>query len=1621
MATMKISEIPEEFGKKLGTHMKAYLGSVIPGLLDGEYAGEKGVFKLSLEKATFLNTEGSLNAYIFKDGNDAVFCIIPKIEDKTFAGYFPQMVPKSPWLTEPETKLGFPNLPAIKVTAIKWYYLYATQDESIDKLWKSIAATTGSDEGLLPKLRIVSREDKPVDDAEGWRGGLFYTGELPNIPESDMIPEFAKSGWDFIKGKVVLQGCIYRTPILPHLTLQIPILNSQKPFNGDAIEAFDLGIVFSSPLMAVKQAEQPKSDRKKQPAKQKREIGLAGAIAFKGKKELDITGRWALDDDAFFIKVNCTLADLKSYLDKSGIIDEVKITEVEAGVIFKISKTEKVLESLTFDAGIKNLSIIEDIITIEHANLTSTVNHPGKINLVTAWFSGAARLGKGSVQLLCDGKYPKGEYRLYLDPDPKKQLYLTDIVNIFDKNTGFESSKAITKLSGKYDSATKYFTLEMAIADGTRLTMDNDPAASVGFTLNSLNVGIYGKDNYVFKLKADFSYFINPDRELKFIGSAEYDKGWRLTAGYKGTVKLKEIIDSFKLGEAPGELNAVAFKQLDFVYDKHTDAKINIKGFAGEIAVTIYSLPVNMLLKVQKINDITNFSGEFSTEIESKPTRFKVKFIKKAQDYTLGLQLIFNIAGVDIYLQATREKIGKDALTNNLFKGSTRGLSVSLSDLLTEYINAPFGDLLPDGFLPELILNDIFVSYDGATKQTDIVGQASVAGKDIRIFIQRYIDKDKKTIYAFGVDTDVDCLGQLPLVGEELKGVNFSNVGFVYTSVAGDFKLPILGKPENEGDMSLIEFPEKATGYNAGITLTGSINLPTQDEPIVIVLPVSKQTKQYLMLGADSIYTLTEGPKSFDPAVKWVNVNKKMGPLALNKLGFKFEGGRLSLLISGAVSLADLSVNVEGLGLSFSPAKLIHGQNIEPQFNLDGLGLALKKDPLEISGMLLCAPTQKGEALSFYGGAQISTSGFSIKGIGAYATLTDKSTSLFIYGLYNGPIGGPSFFFVTGIAAGFGYNRTIRVPKLDEVKKFPLVAMALSPPNEQKSLMQILDDLVTNQWIPSSPGDYWLALGIKFTSFNIIESFVLVTAKFGNKLEFAIMGLSLLKWPGKGTPIVYIELALLAKFGPDSDVIAITGMLTDNSYILNKNCKLTGGFAFYTWISGPHEGDFVITLGGYKAGYDKPAHYPSVDRLALNWKFSDELSLSGEMYFALTPKEIMAGGKWEIAYNLSFLSARVIIWADMIIKWAPFEYYMSAGIIVRIEANIKILFIHIHFKLQLACVVQIWGPPFAGELYVDWSIFSFTIGFGGGARKEAQPLVWNTAGKNGVGEGFQESFVPKKDGQPCILDARIVKGIVDQTDLPADDKKADADKLPKAGQANTNAPDTTYVNGYDIVIAIDSFFPLHTIKVAEASQANKLLKSGEVPKFKELDGNTLMEVAGADVPLTIANKTEDIGIKPMQVDKLEAKLNVWLMRGDTLITNNITIIGSAKGVNNALWGKVGVNGPDVIPNALTGVKLHAVEDFDRSIEGVELDKYEVKDPEKALARISRDEPEPLVVDKVAEINTVLKGNRAAEEVKRLKKIGFNLQIPDEIAFDDTLYNVPDYMASIGQMLPKNIM
>ena len=59
---------------------------------------------------------------------------------------------------------------------------------------------------------------------------------------------------------------------------------------------------------------------------------------------------------------------------------------------------------------------------------------------------------------------------------------------------------------------------------------------------------------------------------------------------------------------------------------------------------------------------------------------------------------------------------------------------------------------------------------------------------------------------------------------------------------------------------------------------------------------------------------------------------------------------------------------------------------------------------------------------------------FSIGAIGAYGRTKQGESSFFIFGAFTGILGGPPCFVVQGIAAGFGYNRTIALPEIDKVR-----------------------------------------------------------------------------------------------------------------------------------------------------------------------------------------------------------------------------------------------------------------------------------------------------------------------------------------------------------------------------------------------------------------------------------------------------------------------------------------------------------------------------------------------------------------------------------------------------------
>ena len=156
--------------------------------------------------------------------------------------------------------------------------------------------------------------------------------------------------------------------------------------------------------------------------------------------------------------------------------------------------------------------------------------------------------------------------------------------------------------------------------------------------------------------------------------------------------------------------------------------------------------------------------------------------------------------------------------------------------------------------------------------------------------------------------------------------------------------------------------------------------------------------------------------------------------------------------------------------------------------------------------------------------------------------------SFFIFGAFTGILGGPPCFVVEGIAAGFGYNRAIVLPEIEEVRSFPLVSLVLAP--SPGSSTKMLEELGKKDRFPPT-----------------VEAFALATVQFGTRLEIGLLGVATMQQPPKpAPPFVSVELALKVRFAPDEGVLSVQAVLTENSYLFDRSCRLTGGFAFVVWF-----------------------------------------------------------------------------------------------------------------------------------------------------------------------------------------------------------------------------------------------------------------------------------------------------------------------------------------------------------------------------------------------------------------------------------------------------------------------
>ncbi|MBO3457951.1 hypothetical protein G4P69_04360 [Aetokthonos hydrillicola CCALA 1050] len=650
------------------------------------------------------------------------------------------------------------------------------------------------------------------------------------------------------------------------------------------------------------------------------------------------------------------------------------------------------------------------------------------------------------------------------------------------------------------------------------------------------------------------------------------------------------------------------------------------------------------------------------------------------------------------------------------------------------------------------------IGYIAPNLQNDIPEGLEISLKDaLFAYSQKKIQATTLTNFLFGLNIGSGInLSNLPLVGQQFPPNQTIKLSLQVLVSKSDFttdEIKNLNKLYPEGGISL----PQDQAITSRLSLATLIQLGNETQQLQLPVAINQTTGQ-LQTTTPSINT----PSSQD-TTQWFKLQKSFGAVHFERIGLNYKDSRIWVLLDAGFSLAGLSLSLDGLSVNSPLTKF------EPQFDLKGLGIDYKGgDTLEIGGAFLRQQvTQNGITYDEYNGAAVIK--FNVKGkalnlsaIGSYSYI-EGHPSLFIYALLNYPIGGPSFFFVTGLAAGFGYNRALKIPTIDQVATFPLVAEAISPPQTSTSNLdkatQLTQELTKlQQYIPPETGQIFLAVGVKFTSFKTIDSFVLLTVAFGNRFELNILGLSTLIAPPQAgaTPVAEVQLALKASFLPEEGFLGINAQLTPNSYILSKACHLTGGFAFYSWFApNEHEGDFVLTLGGYHPRFQVPEHYPKVPPLALNWQVNNELQIKADAYFALTASAIMAGGHLQATWNSGALSAWFNAGADFLMSWKPYHYDISIYIDMGVSYTFE-FFGTQHITIELGADLHIWGPEFSGLAQIHLWIISFDVRFGSNASQAPTPIDWST---------FKTSFLP---GNNDICSIAVKDGLV--TKVNQDDK-----------------------------------------------------------------------------------------------------------------------------------------------------------------------------------------------------------------------------------------------------------
>ncbi|WP_050503084.1 DUF6603 domain-containing protein [Streptomyces monomycini] len=660
-----------------------------------------------------------------------------------------------------------------------------------------------------------------------------------------------------------------------------------------------------------------------------------------------------------------------------------------------------------------------------------------------------------------------------------------------------------------------------------------------------------------------------------------------------------------------------------------------------------------------------------------------------------------------------------------------------------------------------------------------------------------------------------------------------------------------LAAPDGIASTTVPAFPEQAP--DAGLCLTLAYTFGGDGQPPLFLEIWNRR-------GGGNLRARRAGP-----ADAGRDLDLAVGPLRLKRLAVGYTAPQVFLAFDATLQVGPVEFALLGLGIAVDADLATAGARPV----LSGATLRMDQPPLSIAGAFENRP-DPDFAVLLGGSVEVEAGFFAMTALGTYARSIDGWSSVFLFGEAGGAgdvaLFGPPAFTVTGLSGGFGVNSDLRLPAVDEVGTFPLVRrLTGSGAPSPQDILELL--MGPEAWLKPAPGSYWAAVGVQFTSFRFIQSRALAVVTFGKDLAVMLLGRTTVTFPRNAQPgrkvQARLNIDLRLAYEDRKGLLSMDVAVADGSFLFHESARLTGGIAVHIWTGGPNQGDFAITAGGYHPSCNVPAHYPRPARMGFIWSPDNNIRVSAELYTALTPNAIMAGGRLEARYEKGLLSAWFTAYVHALVQWSPFHLEVNVGVRVGVAFTIKVWFVKVRVSIEVGVSIDLWTPPLGGRVNVKVWFVSFSFGFGA-SRPALPPQDWRE---------FRQQL-------PDPLAITPLAGL-----LP------DLDPAELAARTAAHAPTAITAAG----------FVVETTSALPASQT-----------YVNDD--------------TFGEDGEAVDIRPMGKRNLTSEHRVTIKRNDSVFPwkqYGWTITQIKRGVPSALWGPPGEPGlgEGLLPGRLVGLRV----------------------------------------------------------------------------------------------------